>query len=655
MDRKVIVIGWCLLIGMVFSCKKTPDHLKEALRFAGNNRPELEKVLQHYASPKDSLKYKAAVFLIENMPRHYSYTEPNELTRYYDEIDTVYEKYKDLALDDMINVYEKISSKYDLSKMAGISDAKCVTADYLIDNIDQAFDVWKNGSWATHVNFDDFCEYILPYKCAEGQTLDNWREYLKDAYNANLATLHECSLFKNLAFRACENVNQELKNQLKSNIVVRKKIIPVYRLRTSLKKPLGTCDDYAFIATSVLRAKGIPVAMDNTPQWAFRSMGHSWNVLLDNFGKNIVFLGCDSPLGIPHKEDHPTAKVFRNSFAINRDIEKLYYAEKYIPYAFRDICVKDVTSEYINNALDIEVIFKEKTKNKYAYLAVFDNKNWTPIQFGKISGNKAVFAKMGRHIAYLPVSYSQNGVVPLANPFILTYSGEKKEIIPDLNNRQQMTLYRKYHLIPDGLFFHNRIAGAKIQASDYADFRNAETIYTIQQSEITTGEIILTEQNKSYRYWRFYEVDNAYCSLAELYFYEKDNHNATYGKIIGSEGSYSDIGDVKEFVFDKDPLTFYNAKNPSGDWVGMDFGKPVNIEKIYYIPRGDGNSIVIGDEYELMYWDNNKWNSLGRKTADRTYISFDNCPLNALFLLHDLTTGIEERIFIYEKGKQIFW
>ena len=41
-------------------------------------------------------------------------------------------------------------------------------------------------------------------------------------------------------------------------------------------------------------------------------------------------------------------------------------------------------------------------------------------------------------------------------------------------------------------------------------------------------------------------------------------------------------------------------------WVGMDFGEPVNIEKIIYIPRSDGNTIEIGDDYELFYWAENR-------------------------------------------------
>ena len=60
-----IIINLCWLI----SCQ--PDRLDIALELAGENRAELEKVLAHYKNDKP--KYKAARFLIENMPHWYGY------------------------------------------------------------------------------------------------------------------------------------------------------------------------------------------------------------------------------------------------------------------------------------------------------------------------------------------------------------------------------------------------------------------------------------------------------------------------------------------------------------------------------------------------------------------------------------------------------
>lgn len=57
-----------LLISSLVSCHnfKEDRQLSFALERAGENRRELEQVLEHYKN--DSLKYRAACFLIKNMP-----------------------------------------------------------------------------------------------------------------------------------------------------------------------------------------------------------------------------------------------------------------------------------------------------------------------------------------------------------------------------------------------------------------------------------------------------------------------------------------------------------------------------------------------------------------------------------------------------------
>lgn len=641
----------CVILLTLFACHDN-SYLEQALLQAGENRSELEKVLEHYKS--DSLKYRAACFLIENMPGHFSYEESEELNRYYNEIDSVYERYKGLRSDSLVKVYEAISGKCNFRNLRIIPDLKCITADYLIDNIERSFDVWENGEWATHLSFDEFCEYILPYKCDQLQELDNWKEYGKDFCRANIDILHHCSQYKNIAYKACDEVNIKLRDEVQLRIATQKSIFPVKRLSSSVKKNIGTCADQAFIATCVMRAKGIPVAIDYTPQWPFRSMGHTWNTLLDNSGRNIVFLGCDSRVGAPHKEDERKAKVFRKIYRINRELEQLARTENYIPELLRDIHIQDVSDSYAK-IFDIKLLLKEKTNNQYAYLSVFNNRDWIPIHWGKVSGQHIFFSKMGNNVVYLPVLYGAQGIAPLGNPFLLDTHGAVVEIMADTTQKQNMTLYRKHYLPPHVFQFYSRLNGAKIQASNYADFRDSLTLHTLTAHGTMPGEILLSDSIEAYRYWRYCSPNGAHCTIAELYFFENGSTKPIYGKVIGTPGSYKNEGNRKEFVFDGNILTCFDAPEPSGAWVGMDFGKPVNIQRICYVPRGDGNYIAIGDEYELMYWDNGKWNSLGKKIADDIKLVYEDCPTGALFLLRNHSGGAEERIFTYENGEQIWW
>ena len=77
-----IVLGWHIMDNIVSEKEVDITSLEVALRSAGDNRGELEKVLCYYKRKNtDSLKYKAACYLIENMPFH-RYSVGEQLENY---------------------------------------------------------------------------------------------------------------------------------------------------------------------------------------------------------------------------------------------------------------------------------------------------------------------------------------------------------------------------------------------------------------------------------------------------------------------------------------------------------------------------------------------------------------------------------------------
>ncbi|MDE6527548.1 MAG: hypothetical protein K2L78_00690, partial [Muribaculaceae bacterium] len=74
-------------ITLFIGCSRHPAGVMDALRFAGDNRDELERVLEHYAD--EPMKLEAARFLIENMPGHYSYADTRGINRYYRSMDSL--------------------------------------------------------------------------------------------------------------------------------------------------------------------------------------------------------------------------------------------------------------------------------------------------------------------------------------------------------------------------------------------------------------------------------------------------------------------------------------------------------------------------------------------------------------------------------------
>lgn len=91
-------------------------------------------------------------------------------------------------------------------------------------------------------------------------------------------------------------------------------------------------------------------------------------------------------------------------------------------------------------------------------------------------------------------------------------------------------------------------------------------------------------------------------------------------------------------------------------WLGRyGFWTSGGYRKIIYTPRGDGNTIGIGDEYELFYWTDHHWASLGKQIATTIKLEYTEVPSGGLYFLRNLTRGKEERIFTYVDGEQVFW
>jgi len=199
------------------------------------------------------------------------------------------------------------------------------------------------------------------------------------------------------------------------------------------------------------------------------------------------------------------------------------------------------------------------------------------------------------------------------------------------------------------------LVGSRFQVANKADFSDSLTIYVVKDvPEIQYNSVNLSLK-KLYRYFRFLSsLDSRGGQISEIEIYSSDSRTKQTGKVIGNK--HCDAGWEAENAFDGDPLTSYQCGEGEQGWVGLDFGKPMNIAYFRYLPRNDDNFIKEGEEYELFYWENYQWNSLGKQTGtSKQYLEYTNAPLNALFWLRNLTKGKEERIFTYENGKQVWW
>lgn len=631
------------------------DKVEMSLNIAAGNRAELEAVLKHYEN--DSLRLAAAKFLIANMPGHYSHSNPTLLKRYHNAADSFMTANEDMAYAQLCDSIKAIHDKMGIGNVPRESDCRLLPARYLIDNIDAAFGQWENNPWLRHLDFDDFCEYILPYKVMELQPLDNWREDFSGNYADLLDQLRYCDLYDGSAYRACKTLTDAYKRDRNARIN-NQRVMPVYDVAVRLKEPWGPCSDFVYATAVVFRSVGLPVAMDCTPHWANIRLGHSWNVLLAQNGRTVPFVGMLDRMENGMIMDERPPKVFRHTYAPSASLMELNRSGEYVPHFFRDPFMKDVTDEYIATST-VEVDCNDGAGHRYAYLCVYGDNDWTPVDVARVEHGNAVFNHVARNVVYLPVTYSETGTMePLCDPFLLGHDGNIHRFSGN-GSTVPARLYRKSPSLRYTWDYAKLAKGGEFEASNDPSFnREVYNIHTIPSGYAIAGEAIIPDSVGAFRYWRYiHRGEETYCSMADIFFYGSDNPDKPLGgKIIGTEGSWeNDPQWSRENLFDGDPLTSYCAPEHTGCWVGLDMGQPVKVSKLRYVPRGDGNMIEVGDRYELYYWCDGKWKSLGRKKASTVFLEYDNIPSNSLLLLRDITKGQEERVFsLADDGKQVW-
>lgn len=164
----------CLYMSFLclFSCKEKEDALEEALAVSGSNRTQLKTVLSYYSSHlQDSLHLKAAQFLIRNMPGHSTYSGLF-VRNYFHTMDSVYPEMSNVVKRAVYNIPLRQQS-LESESIKRIEDIKTVKSEYLTQHINNAIEMWNGCPWLRSFTFEDFCEYVLPYRIAKEPLLEN--------------------------------------------------------------------------------------------------------------------------------------------------------------------------------------------------------------------------------------------------------------------------------------------------------------------------------------------------------------------------------------------------------------------------------------------------------------------------------------------------
>lgn len=602
MKNILFVMSAFIFFGCTSSSEKSAWYIAEN---AINNKVELVRFLTYYKEKGNDEKYKAACYLVENMPNKFSISGNGQMRTY---------------------------------------DIDIVKSDSLIQSLEYSFCLKEKNTYLKDYTFEQFCEYILPYRVANEPLQYYWKwdcvKYFGTGDSDDIIT-------------AARNINARVK--LAQSPDFYKDSLKSYA--TLMHDGYGKCDDRSALVVMALRSAGIPAAFELVPYWGSSNNGHSFaSVILPN-ADIVSFQNDDESAenGLPIRK---MPKIYRKVYTIHPKQSFGSTALEY-PELFANCDMVDVSGIHHINSREVTI----KAKNKQTtYLSVFSPNEWIPVaistdgvfqnmgtgtQKGQQESEEAF--DLGDGILYLPSVYVNDEMAPISFPIIV--SGDSiRQLCLDTLHDETVILTRKYPLNKRIVGFAKSMIGGIFDGANRADFSDAEELYKIVGTPESKMQKVSISSDKNYRYIRYRKPKGTF-SIAEFSLCQPDGTPILYHPIaceaIGEDSTMTAI-------FDNNPLTYYQVNGGIDLWIGADMHRATKVGAIIFAPRNDDNSVVPADNYELFYW-NNKWNSLGQKKSTGDNIIYNNVPKDALLWLRNLTKGREERPFTYENGRQVWW
>lgn len=346
------------------------------------------ELLRSYINPEDSLRRRAAEYLLVSLPQQWHY-DPQLL--------------------------EETGMK------RKVMDVEVIDAEYLAENIEYAFQAWALP-WARDVSFEDFCRYLLPYKMGN-EAPERWRAVVWEEYEV----LREEALAEDgmTPSEVCRRVNAMVRQWYTIHLGYNYPADAGYLKAKEIRE--GSCQGASLMILYPLRALGVCATYDYVPQWGNRNDRHSWNALYED-GRLVVFNAPESDPGKTKQEFIGVGRMLRKRAKIFR---------KDYPSARNS----DVTAEYVPTA-DLTVRSRGR-KTGTPQLMVFDNANWRSVAEGTWHRRRAEFPDVARGIAFLPSASKDGRGRALSWPLVVERSGRLKLFRPRLW-RQTVHLKAKY-------------------------------------------------------------------------------------------------------------------------------------------------------------------------------------------------------------------
>lgn len=696
-----------------------PPEVIQALELAGENQEELQRVLDHYK--QDTRKLQAAYFLIANMRYHKSKQKiqvSDQLERYLTRTDSLYHalfdgmdseevllskpKKQDEIRRELADDYRLIPSP--LVAENDLNDLEVISAEFLIEHIDWAFGQWQTGPLLKNLSFDDFKEFVLPYRSTNEELSFSSRQ-LHQIWSDILSQESLDNITYPLArYKAYVNKIRWINHFTKPT-----EKAAMYDL--FLPKFQMDCHNMTNWSIRVLRACGIPVVYEYTPQWKDRDSRHFWCVSPDSTGVWQPYTAPDNNLREDWESDIRYAgKVYRRTFSANKRTPYFLADEfEYIPEELSSPLLSDQTYRY-HQTVTLRLPLNIELDNNLVYLCLFKGEDLNPVGWGTVEkeSHELIFEQVPLNTVFVPVYYNEKEeAVPLSEPFLIQYPGVCPDI-PEPLTTNRPSRVKTLSLTEKGLmekgFLRNKLSDLRyvsfasgqevlndmIVTRKYPEKRRLkkmrdqligafftgsmeekrgyDTLYTLDAAPVPYLQEVSLNNEKAYRYYRFWTADGAPVNIAHMEFlgHKEDSgvgspptqlpvfspsqpHTSNIRDFTKIEGRPLPTGSNPHYAFDGDPTTYVGSSG-----IGIDFGREVTISHVRFLPRTANNGIIPGNEYKLMYHNGKEWIAHASQIAEENYILFEDVPSGTLYWLRNTTEGKEELPFLFQDGKQLF-
>lgn len=664
---------WSIALLLCCLACRSPEEkqLETALQLAGENRNELEKALGYYdPASGDSLKYKAVRFLIRNMPGCWG---PDD--SFLQSYKQFYDDYHDLIVR-YPNRYPALGKKTDslwqrkgpllpALEECGIPDVRHLTCDYLIEETENAFRAWRENAYCRNCSFEEFCEYILPYRRKNGITADSarrtfYRRHRGLFYGNDSVARQGIPAF----IRETDSLLYLYRHITHTRFYGNSIPIPSASVLEYLGK--GLCEHRCWFNSILLSSLGIAAAVDFVPAWGNRNNSHSWNVAVID-GRSYAFESFWDDDRWKYKRIYNNRtydkgwgsfrlpKVYRHTYSSHPAApaaDKRVRSED-VPPLFRNYKKKDVSAEYFDT-VNLTIRLPEvPEKTYYAYLCVFGYQQWHPVQYGEIRGDQATFEGMGKDIVYLPAFYRDGEIIPAGDPFHLR-PDNSMEVLTPRGNLQTLAVNQVTGV---GFYAKNQrekayLTHSRFLGSNSPDFSSADTLGEIPASVSTEAEKLPADFSRSYRYIRLICPCDTFAA-GDIRFYTADRSAPLPSSILRCNYTPLSKADRTEHLTDGLAASCFKGKirNGAPRIIDFDLGQAYRLNRIDYAFY-TLNGILPDTEYELFYWQEGDWHSCGRQRGSGHWLRFTDVPSHALYQLRNCRwTQRIERIFTYEDNE----